>query len=338
MSRAGWEDLATRARGLATHLLDRASIVSLAAADGLDALAAALQRQGYPLPERITGITADDLEVAVRRQAASRLQILARWARNRPAVLTVVFDDEERRSVRALVRGAVQGAPAELRLAGLIPTPGLPEPALRELAQQPAPGSVAVLLTAWGNVYGPALLQHAKAAQPDLGAMESALTATFARRAQDGARATRNADVIEYVRDTIDVENALAALVLAAEPAERSQSREAAFVGGGRRVSLVTFLAAVAAGNPHDAARRLAPAFRPTPLALALERAQDASDIEERLLRSRILMLRAAARRDPAGAAALLEFAMRVRAEVFSVRRVIWGVALRAPLDTLVPG
>jgi vacuolar-type H+-ATPase subunit C/Vma6 len=337
MTRVGWEDLAIRARGLSTHLLDRASLASLAASEGLDALAAALQRAGYPLPERIGGITADDLELAVRRQAASRLQTLARWARNRPAVLAVVFEDEERRSVRALVRGAIQGAPAELRLAGLIPTPALPERALRELAEQPAAGAVAVLLTAWGNGYGPALIQHAKATQPNLWAIESTLTATFARRALESARDTRSSVVVDYVRDTVDLENALAALVLAGEQADTSRSREEAFVAGGRRVSLVAFLAAVAAGNPHDAARRLALAFRPTPLAMAFERAQDASDIEERLLRSRILMLRAAARRDPAGAASVLEFALCVRAEVCAVRRVIWGVALRAPQDALVP-
>lgn len=336
MTRPGWEDLATRARGLTTHLLDRGAMASLSAAEGLDAIAGTLQRHGYPLAERTSGVTADDLEVAVRRQAGSHLEVLARWARARPAVVAVVFEDEDRRSIRALVRGAVQGAAGELRLAGLISTPSLPERALRELAAQPSPAALAVLLTAWGNPYGPALLRHAKAAQPDLLAIESTLNVTFAQRSLDSARATGSDVVIGYVRDTIDLENALVALVLAGGDSESARKREESFLAGGRRLTLIAFLAAIAAGNARDACRRLSVAFRPTPLAAVFERAPDASTIEEQLLRSRILMLHAAQRRDPAGPASVLEFALRVRAEVWMVRRVIWGVALRAPQDALV--
>ena len=327
-----WEDLATRSRGLGTHLLDRAAIASLAAAESLEALGAALHGYGYPVPDE--GVTADALELAVRRQAASRLRVLARWAGNRSALLAVVFEDEDRRSIRALVRGAVQGAAADLRLAGLIPTPALPERALRELAAQPSPGAVAVLLTAWGNAYGAALLREAKATQPDLLAIESCLNVTFAQRALDGARGTGSGLVLDYVRDTIDLENATVALILASGEADSPGKR--AFVGGGRRLSLGTFLEAIAAGDAGAAGRRLATAFRPTPLATAFERAADPASIEEQLLRCRIAMIRAAERRDPAGPASVLGFALRVRAEVFAVRRVIWGVVLGAPRATLV--
>ncbi len=327
MNSPRWEDLATRARGLGTHLLDRSAIASLTAVESVEALGDALRGYGYPLPEG--GVTADDLELAVRRQAGSRLSVLARWAGNRSALLAVIFEDEDRRSIRAIVRGALQGATADLRLAGLIPTPGLPERALRELATQPSPGTIAVLLTAWGNAYGAALLREAKATQPDLLAIESCLNFTFARRALDGARATGSGLVLDYVRDTIDLENATVALMLAG--GEADLPGKTAFVEGGRRLPLATFLDAIAAGDTAAAGRCLGKAFRPMPLAAAFERAGNASSIEEQLLRGRIAMIREAERRDPAGPASVLGFALRVRMEVFDVRRMIWGIELGAP-------
>ena len=327
MTSPRWEDLATRARGLGTHLLDRSAIASLAELENMEALGNALRGYGYPIPEGAR--TADDLDLAVRRHAGSRLSMLARWAGNRSALLAVIFEDEDRRSIRALVRGAVQGAPSDLRLAGLIPTPALPERALRELALQPSPGAIAVLLTSWGNAYGAALLRAAKATQPDLLAIESCLSITFARRALDGARGTGSALVVDYVRDTIDLENATAALILAA--GEADSPGNTAFVEGGRRLSLGTFLEAIAAGDAGAAGRRLAAVFRPTPLAAAFERAADASGIEKQLQRARIVMIRAAERRDPAGPASVLGFALRVRAEVLDVRHAIWGIVLGAP-------
>lgn len=330
-----WEDLATRARGLTTHLLDRAALASLATADGLDAVAAALRGHGFPISEG--GVSADDLELAVRRQSGHRLAVLARWAGSRHPLLAIVFEDEDRRSLRALVRGAVQGAPAESRLAGLIPTPALPEKALRELAAQPAPGAIAVLLTAWGSAYGAPLLREAKVTQPDLLAIESGLNVTFAHRALQGARASGSTVLVDYVRDTIDFENATTGLVLVGTEADAPAKR--AFIEGGRRMSLAAFLDAVAAGDAAAAGVRLAAAFRPAAAAVAaFERAGSPATIEEELLRARIAMLHEVERRDPAGIAAVLEFALRVRAEVLALRRVIWGVVLAAPRATVGAG
>ena len=147
--KARWEDLATRARGLATHLLGRADLDGLARAESLDALADVLRARGF-LPAGGPA-TPGALELAVRRMAGARLAVLAAWGHARNTLLAVVFEDEDRRSLRALLRGAVRAAPPEERLAGLIPTPGLPERALAELAGQPTPGAIAALLTAWGS-------------------------------------------------------------------------------------------------------------------------------------------------------------------------------------------
>lgn len=330
--KARWEDLATRARGLATHLLTRADIAALATVADLDTLGDAFRARRFPLAEGAQ--TADELELAVRRAAGAKLWLLTRWAGLRNPLLAVILDDEDRRSIRALVRGAVQSSAADLRLAGLIPTPTLPERALTELASQPTPRAVAALLTAWGNAFGPALLRATQATHPDLLEIERVLNRSFADRALRGARAAGSQILLEYVRETIDLENACAALVLAS--AEKDGGAKAAFVGGGRALSLAAFLDAVAEGA--GAARRLAVAFRGSELARTFERwGPDPARIEEQLLRCRVSQLRDLARRDPAGAASVLEFALRLRAEVLELQRVIWGMALGAPAVVSVP-
>lgn len=329
---AQWEDLATRARGLATHLLGRAELNGLARAPDLDALAESLGAMGFLLAEGPA--TPEVLDLAVRRMAGARLQVLAAWGRERNALLAVVFEDEDRRSLRALLRGAVRGAPSDERLAGLIPTPGLPERALAELAGQPTPGAIATLLTVWGSAYGPVLLPDAAAARPDLLTLEYRLNSLFVSRALRGARAARSRGLVEFVRETVDIENACTALVFAG--AEPDTPPQRAFVDGGRRLSLEAFRHAVAAQEVGDAARRLATAFGSDPLATVFSHAAaDPAAIEATILRHRIAAQGASARRNPAGVASVLHYLLRLRAEVFDLRRVIWGVMLRAPRVTI---
>jgi hypothetical protein len=103
---------------------------------------------------------------------------------------------------------------------------------------------------------------------------------------------------------------------------------------------LAVFLDAVAAREPNEVGRRLAAAFRPDPIAAALERhASDPAALEEALLRQRIATLRARAWWDPMGPATVLGYVLQLRAEVLDLRRAIWGVALGAPLPPeLAPG
>ena len=326
-----WEDLDARARGLATHLLTRPELDAFAEAPDLAALAEALRRRDYPVEEG--PVTAAGLELALRRAAAARLRILARWAGPRTSALAVLFEDEDRRSVRALLRGAVQGAPAEARLAGLIPTPTLPERALHELAQRDKPAAIAALLTAWRNPYGSALLPLASAAQPDVFRLDVLLNRTFAVRA---SRAARNTGVLAaYVRETIDVENAYTALVLAAEG--KDVTPKDAFLSGGERLSMPKFEVAAAAGDVAGAMRGLAVSFAGAPLARAFERQMgDPANLEEAVLRVRVRELARATRTAPLGPAPLLAYVLRLRVETIDLRRIIWGVALAAPRAVLV--
>lgn len=321
-----WEDLDARARGLATHLLGPIELAALAQAPDLSAVGDALRRDGYPVAEGERSPEA--LELAVRRLAAARLGVLARWSGSRTAALSILFEDEDRRSLRAILRGAVQGVPAEDRLAGLVPTSSLPERALRELARQDRPGAVASLLVAWGNPYGPALLPVASAEHPDLFTLELRLNATFAARATRAARGTRLLEAC--VREMIDIENAYAALVLASEGKDVTAGDT--FLPGGERVSLQAFQFAAAATTVPEAGRRLARAFSGSPLEPLFERyAGDPGELEDAVLRQRIRELVPATRAEPLGPAPLLAYALRVRAEVVDLRRIIWGVALGTP-------
>ena len=332
--KATWEDLATRSHGLATHLLGRRDLDALAAAGSVAELAVALRARGFPVPDG--SVSAEALELAVRRTAAAALRVLTRWAGSRSAQLAVILEDEDRRSLVAILRGAIQGVPADVRLAGLIPTRALPERALRELAHQHVPRAVATLLTSWGNPYGPPLLRETETTQPDLLAIEYCLNRTFAARALEGARTALTRALLDYVRLVIDLENACAALVLAA--GEPDAPAERAFVDGGQLFSLSAFLEVVRAGET-GAGRQLAAAFRTAGLAMVFERwAGDPAAIEHRLLQYRIAALRGAERRDPAGPAAILGFALRLRAEVLDLRRLIWGIVLRAPRSELGAG
>ena len=197
-----WEDLNARARGLGTHLLSGPQLNALAMAADIAALGEALRRLGYPLEEGAASPGA--LELALRRMAAGRLHILARWCGPRVGVLAVWFEDEDRRSLRAMLRGAVQHAPADTRLAGLVPTPALPERALRELANQPTPAAVAALLTAWRNPYGSALLAAASVAQPDLFTLEILVNRTFAQRATRAARGGGSKETLAHGDDFLN--------------------------------------------------------------------------------------------------------------------------------------
>jgi len=327
--KARWEDLTARTRGLATHLLTPSQLDDLARAPDLDALGDAFRALGLLVPEA-GSVTPEQLELAVRRAAAARLHTLTRWAGARKTLLAVVFEDEDRRSLRAMLRGAVHGATPEERLGGLIPTPALPERALGELASQRTAGAVAALLTAWGSPYGAALLPDAAATHPDLLTLEYRLNRAFAARALQGAHAARSRQLVEFVRDTIDLENAGTAFVLAG--AGKDAPPKQAFLEGGRHLPLDAFLDAVAAREPREVGRRLAAAFRPDPIAAALERhAGDPAALEEAILRRRIATLRACAWWDPTGPAAVLQYVLQLRAEVLDLRRAIWGVALGAP-------
>jgi vacuolar-type H+-ATPase subunit C/Vma6 len=331
-----WDDLNTRAHGLATHLLGRATLERLTQAPDLSSLAAELGRLGYPVEEaaRPDGIA---LELAARRTAAHRLALLHRWAGKRTAALAIVLDDEDRRSISTLLRGAVQQAAPEVRLSGLLPTPMLPERALEELSRQPTAGAVATLLSAWEHPLAYALLPEAGRSEPDLLRLEVSLGRAFAERALKGARREGRRGVLtRHVQRVLDIENAYTALALA----EEKDSRIAEYwLPGGRALSQALAERAVSAGSTPGAGRIVAGGFSGTSLASVFaEFAGRPEALERAVLGALIAELRLTARTDPLSPAFLLGYALRLRAEVLDVRRAVWGIALGAPAQTVAQG
>ena len=329
-----WDDVNARARGLGTRLFSRAQLEALSRVGDPATLTDACRRLGLPLAAERETATPAELELAVRRWAAAALRILARWAGPRVAALAVIYEEEDRKSLRAIMRGALRGAPAESRLAGLVPTPALPERALEELARQPTPAAVAALLSVWRNPYGPSLATPAAATHPDPFALDLALDRTFAARALMAARTAGHA-LVASVRETVDLTNALTAMVLAV--AGRDIVPKDAFLPGGEHVSITVFEEAAALGEPGAVGMRLARALAPAPVAEPFRHiAADLAGLEDQLLRARIRALARQTRLSPLGPAPVLWFALRLRAQVVDLQRIIWGAALTVPRGALV--
>lgn len=323
-----WDDLNARARGLGRHLASRTTFGRLAAAPDLSTLARECLATGV-LSAEPGDSSAVGLELAFRRLTARNLQIVARWLGPRTDHLRIVFEDEDRRSLRALMRGAAAGVAAEIRLAGLIPTLSLPERSLEQLARQPRIRDVLALLVLWGHPYGPPLLAVAGTDAPDLFKLEAELNQVFAHRVTRGAR-RGGRSLRAFVEEALDLENLFSGLVLADN--ELEQSAEAVFLAGGRRISLARFLAAAGSRNVLTAANLLTAVFGATDVARLVRRHAGAPvDLEASLLRHRIRSLKDQARRNPLGPAPLLWYLLRLRAQNVTLCSLLWGIEMGLP-------
>jgi vacuolar-type H+-ATPase subunit C/Vma6 len=321
-------DINTRARGLRTHLLPASDLERLARATSLQALQRELSGLGY-VPSDAPA-TAMSLERAIRRYSANQMGILDRWCTDdRRAALAVIFEDEDLRSIQAILRGAQQGTATEARMAGLIPTTSLPERALLTLAGQPTPTDVIRMLALWNHPLGAPLVAAASGPHPSLFEIEVELQRAFARRAS--ARAHQGgSQLVEYVEQIVDVMNAWSALL---HFVERDPSIvDLTFVEGGRWLTRDVFHKLMNLDTRAQVEKRLAWELRKSPLASAFrEELEDVAQLESAMLRAQINWQNRAVRIDPSGAAPIIGFAIELRAEVLNLRGIIWGVALQAP-------
>jgi vacuolar-type H+-ATPase subunit C/Vma6 len=308
--------LITRARGLSSHLVPREALETLANAADLPSLAKELATFDLEPPGEPLDLPA--LERAIRRTAGRHLRTLQRWRGDLPDALTLFFAMEDRRSLRALIRGALQGAPLEARLAGLLSTPSLPERALTELARQPTPQAVIAHLV---------LLQHpsarrlaAVATTTDLFAIESALLAAFA----DQARAIREPTLADFVHASIDLGNAQNALLFSSG----ARDVEPVFIDGGAALTREAFFSVAKATSRSEALDHL----RKGPLSARFPiGADDAANVERAFLADTLAQLARQARREPLGAAPVLRFLLRLEAQSRDLRTLAWGAVLQAP-------
>jgi vacuolar-type H+-ATPase subunit C/Vma6 len=326
-----WGDLVARARGLSGHLLRREQYVSLCAAASVSDLAAQLVALGL-VPAPAAGVSSDEhaLELALRRRAGARLRILANWAGSRREQLAPLFDDEDRRALRALCRGAIAGVAPDARLAGLVPTPSLPIRALEQLAHAGDIAGIAALLVTWRHPFGSALAAEARRQRPDLLQMEMTLVRTFAARANDAARAS-DAAMHRFVERIIDLENVRAALVIAEHPTDVEPG--SVFVAGGRVVTVDDLRLAATSRARADVVARLAPRFAGTPLAAAL--VADGRPADDSVLDALVAEFRRLAIREPLSTAPMILFVLGQRAELRALMRIVWSVSLGVPRSAI---
>jgi hypothetical protein len=239
------------------------------------------------------------------------LAILVRWAAERAGALNVILDDEDRTSLRALVRGLVAGAPIDDRVAAAVPTPRLPAAVLRTLARAPTPGDLAAELARLEHWAAPALA----ASDRDLFGMEQGLARAFAARARASAGA--DAALATHVAQVIDAENAAAALLLAARGRELDPA--AHFLDGGTRVTREVFVATCG-----GELTRLAAALAGTPLAAAL----DGHGFADAALAWHIDTQARLRRLDPTGLAAVLLLLLSRRRDRRVAERTRWRAIL----------
>jgi vacuolar-type H+-ATPase subunit C/Vma6 len=321
--------LVARAKGLASRLVPRQTLETLAAVDKLDAFVQSVTRLGMAIEP--IGDSADVffVEQAIARTASRHLWTLYRWQESAPGVLDVFAAHQDRRSLRALLRGAAAGAPPEVRVRGLVPTPLLPVRSLTELARQPSPSAVVQQLFLLAHPDAPRLLPLVQTSHINLLAIDTTLLAGFA----DGARrvASRADEPLrEFVGMLIDAGNAENALLIAGEPVD--VDRSTLFVLGGRWLSLDAFLAVARAASLQHAVAALTGAIGRSPLALPIPGiATDLADVDRAFVVAILRWLARASRLDPLSSAPLLRLLLLVEAQSRDLRALAWGATLGTP-------
>lgn len=329
-----WDEVNARARGLATHLLDRATLAELATAPDWSTFLARVTSLGYAIDDRTMADPAA-FDRAVSFVASQRLSLLGRWLFRRQSVLAVVLEDEERRTVRALLRGAAQGASPAARLRLVMPTPQLPDYRLERLAHANSVPELVGDLMRVGHPAGRALhdvLRHAKA--PNLLALEWALARLFSERATRAARPGGTV-VRGFAAELVDQENVWT-LLLAAAP-EGDAPVDQGFLSGGSRLTPHEFARLRTRRDSQRLVQELRVVLRGTALGVAL--AVDPVDLPSLPLRAtaaRIARLRRLSRADPLGPAVVLGILERIRAEARALRSIAWGIGLGAPASTVL--
>jgi len=330
-----WSDVVARVAGLKTHLLSAEQLRGLARSPDLPSLADGLERAGFPVWVTATGDSPAALDHAIRRQSGEALRVLARWCGSRVRRLGAIFEDEDRRSLHILFRGVVQGVAPAHRLSGLIPTPGLPERALQELASQQSGEAMAILLSVWGSPFGRPLFEELMPAQPDLFRLELLLDRTWAERVLGGVGG-RDRDIRHFTRTTIDMANIRSALLMVLQGTD--VEADDAFLAGGSLLRQADFRRASVAGSVEAAVEVLARGLACPRFVRVLRTHQDLSTLEEALLNEHASQLERLALLEPNGLAPILSYWQRLRIQLIDLRRLIWGVALDMPRPALLSG
>jgi vacuolar-type H+-ATPase subunit C/Vma6 len=318
--------LAARARGVATHLIGRPTLESLADCGDVESFIHHVSRLQTTIDPIAAAGDVFAIERAIVRTAGRHLATLRRWADRAPNALDVFAAYQDRRSLRILLRGAAAGAAVERRLAGLLPTPSLPHDALTELARCATPTDVVRRLVDFGYDNANQLLERVGRSPTDLLSLEIVLLRGFADRVV--RTAARGDDVLRgFAESLIDVGNAQHALLLAGGPRELEAGD--LFVRGGRWLPAAAFVSIASAASAEAA---LAALVARSPLSSWLPGvAGDLGHFDRAFLVGSLAHSTRAMRLDPLGSATVLRVLLLIDAQGRDLRALAWGAALNAP-------
>ena len=316
---------------MSAELLGCDRVRALSRSADLTAVADALRDAGYHL-----SFDAEHdpraLEAEVRRIAGERLRLLARWEDHRSPLVAALLEDEDRRSLRTILIGILGGVAADSRSAGLIPTPALPENALEELAGSPSVSRVASQLTAWGSAYGEAIAREAAKRQPDALILQNAIDRVYFAH---GSRAARKAGepLRSHLRLLVDLANARTALDCVGD--ESGRDFDGLFLDGGAVVTRDRYEGMISEATPSRALVRLLRESPDDTLCRALTVRHPWWNAEDAALAALLFHYRQRARAHPLSAETVIFCALRLRAELRDLSRIIWGVQLDVPREQL---
>jgi vacuolar-type H+-ATPase subunit C/Vma6 len=313
-------DVATRARGLASHLLSRSDLERLARASGPSALARSLEALGYwPAPTEVPTprSAVETIEAAIEHETERRLALLGRWLAGRRAFFAGVFEEGERRAIRVRLRCLAAGdrtaLDARSRDAGF----ALPRRAHEELERASDFAGLVKALQRIRSPYAEPLREALRAHGEDLLSLELVLDRSFAERARAAAERV-GGRLLAWMKEGIDVDNAWSA----------AAGQSDGFIDGGILLSRSRHASIAREPDGHRRRRQLAQVFARSPLSRVFEAPEmSLAHLESRALHARIAHEHRAGRLDPIGPSPILECVMRTRMERVDLRRISWGVA-----------
>lgn len=327
-----WGDLNARARGLATHLLPRPRLDAATRTTDLPAFRQALDGTPYTPALAGAGRDAAVFDRALRATASARLALLARWAGPRIEALAVVYLAVDRRSLKALLRGAAAGLAPATRLEAALATPALPAPLLRDLAGAESPEEVVRALDGRGHPLVAGLDSDALGVPTDLLGLETAIDRRWAERAAAGARG--DAVLRELVGYALDLENMFTLMALQ-RPGELDPAT--LFLPGGRTLRRESFLELAALDDPDALRRSLAETFAGTHIGQLLKAPPAPTAVERLSLGLALRLVRDRSRLDPLSSGPTLLCLLACIAELRELRERLWAIAMGAAAARRAP-
>lgn len=329
--RRDWGELNARARGLTTRLLDRGTLERLAGLEAPASVARELAGRGRLAEDEGIAGTLPSVEREMRRGAARRLRLLQVRARGTTLrALSVLFQEEDVRSLRKLLRGAASSATPEARSAGLLPTPSLADEDLERLSRADDPGDLVRKLADIGHPLASPLTEVTGTHGPELALLETALLGGYLERSRrDVPRG--NPRLRAHVARRADLANAWSCLFSTGEKAVANS-----FLAGGAHIDRDLYVALCRQQDPERRRRAVGEALGADAGGrLVADPSVPLSELEGRTLAVLAAEERNAARSDPLSAAPLLHFVLAQRVELQDLRRVLWGIRLGAPASAL---